>query len=152
MNIVDGMKHERREWNESFKRLIKALCLVRKLSKCDKSGQAVEGKCKVKTVEKMSRVWDLTASCFSVHVLPFFPLSDSESLWSERNSDWPVFQDVWPTYPEADGGMEPVLPHQFQIKRVCLWGQAEGHGLGRWLSGLCRGSRRSVLRYTMRYT
>lgn len=38
MNIVDGMKHERREWNESFKRLIKALCLVGNLSKCDKSG------------------------------------------------------------------------------------------------------------------
>lgn len=77
----------------------------------------------------------------------FFLLSDSESIWFEWDSDWPVFQDVWPAYTEADRGMEPVLPHQFQSKGGYLWGQAGGHGLGGWLSGLCRGSRGSVLRY-----
>lgn len=43
--------------------------------------------------------------------------------------------------------MEPVLPHQFQSKGGCFWGQTGGHGLGGWLSGLCRGSRGSVLWY-----
>lgn len=149
MNIVEGMENERKEWNETFKMSIEALCSISKIrGEADEvlKGTNTEGEKKVNTIV-YRKVWDLTASCFTVLVLTFFfYLSDSESIWSEWHSDWPVFQDVWPTHTEADRGMEPVLPHQFQSKGGRVSGQIWGHGLGRWLSGLCGGSCRSVLR------
>lgn len=109
MNIVDGMKHERREWNESFKRIIKALCLGRNLSKCDKSRQAVEGtgknSCKdEQSVRSNSLLPDCPSSSSpsSVILSPFglngtltgqsFKMSDppTQKLMEEWNQFYPI--------------------------------------------------------------
>lgn len=156
LSMERNMKEER---NKSFNMLMKALFakerfqMWNKWAGCWREIIARTKKKKVQTIVNRpaeSKIYQppvLLTSFFR-----FLSLSDSESIWSEWDSDWPVFQNVWPAYPEADRGMEPVLPHQFQSKGGCLWGQTGGHGLGGWLSGLCRGSRRSVLRYRMWYT
>ncbi len=95
---------------------------------------------------KMSLCW-LTLSCLSClcsPLCPFLLTSDPESFWPERDPYWPVVQDVRPTHPEADWGVEPVLSHQPQSQGGCVGGQGGGHGLGGWLSGLRWGPRRSV--------
>lgn len=76
----------------------------------------------------------------------FLLTSDPESFWPERDTYWPVVQDVRPTHPEADWGVEPVLSHQPQSQGGCVGGQSRGHGLGGWLSGLRGGPRRSVFK------
>lgn len=46
----------------------------------------------------------------------FFPHSDPESFWTQRDSDRPVIQNVRPTNTEVNWGVEPILPYRPQCE------------------------------------